>query len=522
MIFFFRMRAKCACIFAALFCAGIFIPFIQLSSMEGQQIDGIDHIYLINLDKRKDRLATSLQQLAFYGINPHRFSAVNGRELSVETLKEVALSYEHGMKANRWALTVGDNGLEYAFLGEETLGKPVFSNWMTLGHIGCVLSHISILQEAYDAGYKTIWVFEDDLLVKRDPRLITGWIQKLDALTGENWDILYTDQDHPENNYISSGVYWWMWRPDQKLYDTHNFVHRTEISKDFTKIGSRTRTHSIIIRRSGMEKILNHFKEHRLYLPIDHEIAYASDFNLYEMSEALVTYMDSPSDITPAADAPPEKFCANPWEEYKKNTFLQLSKFTGWCSAQKANRLMDFIYKYNPQLCVEIGTFGGSTTFPLIMALKYQGGGRLFTIDPWNTKEAIKGISCDDVNYDWWQRLDLKAVLQQFLTIMSEMKLHRACTVLHMNSQNAVSLFEDESIDLLYIDGNSSSIGSLKDVKLYFNKVKTGGYIWLNDASHRDKLPAVTLLMQHARWLKEESFGNQCIVFQKISPYCQF
>ena len=58
------------------------------------------------------------------------------------------------------------------------------------------MSHLSILQHAYDAGFETIWVMEDDIQVMRDPRVLSERIDQLDALVGKtNWDILFTDRD---------------------------------------------------------------------------------------------------------------------------------------------------------------------------------------------------------------------------------------------------------------------------------------------------------------------------------------
>ena len=62
--------------------------------------------------------------------------------------------------------------------------------------MGIVLSHLSILQAAYDAGHETIWVMEDDIEVKRDPRILSDLIDILDQVVGrDNWDILFTDRD---------------------------------------------------------------------------------------------------------------------------------------------------------------------------------------------------------------------------------------------------------------------------------------------------------------------------------------
>lgn len=479
-----------------------------------QQIDGIDYIYMINLDKRPERLQESLLQLQPYGVIPYRFSAVDGRSLLPKTLSDLCVTYQKNMQAHHWAHVVESNGkLDYVFLQEDTPQLPILSEWMTLGAVGCALSHLSILQDAYEAGYNTIWVFEDDITVKENPHLITELIMKLDDLTQGQWDLLYTDPTGLDIPSMEIGHLWWMWRPEQILYDTKVFFRRSELTKDFIQVGSHTRTHSIIIRRSGMEKILNHIKDHHLYLPFDHEIAFTPDINLYVTSTVLVTYNDSVSDIKPEASS--VNFGQSDWEVYKKQQLAKLNEFSGWCDLEKANHIMNFVHENCPQLCVEIGTLGGSTTFPLASTFKYIKQGQLFTIDAWDNDEAIAGLRADDPNCEWWGEVDLKQVYKRFLFQMTKLQLKERCKILAMPSQDAVNQFADESIDMLYIDGNFSAAGSLADVTTYFPKVKPGGYIWLNDASYPEKLLSVTYLMRHAIWQKENSIENKCIVFQK-------
>ncbi len=263
-----------------------------------QQIKKIDFIYVINLDKRPERLQSCIKQLAPYNIYPHRFSAVYGRDLSVEELNGVGLKFQPNMLNNEWVMSVSSSGiLEYDFLRESCYGKTIFSRWMSYGAIGCALSHLSILQDAYDAGYETIWVMEDDIDIKENPHQLTDVIEKLDALAEEKgWDILYTDKlrclekDLPEK-------LWWIWRPDCAFNDSPHFRKRTKISNDFIKIGCRAGTYSMIIRRSGIKKILNHVKNHHIFVPIDHEIAFAEDIQLYSLTYNLFTHKLGSSDI---------------------------------------------------------------------------------------------------------------------------------------------------------------------------------------------------------------------------------
>jgi GR25 family glycosyltransferase involved in LPS biosynthesis len=56
-------------------------------------------------------------------------------------------------------------------------------------HIGCALSHRSIVQEAQRQGLKNVLVFEDDVILTGDaPSHLQTAVQELD---GRNWDLLY-------------------------------------------------------------------------------------------------------------------------------------------------------------------------------------------------------------------------------------------------------------------------------------------------------------------------------------------
>lgn len=263
------------------------------------QIQNIDFIYLINLDKRPERWKSSYEQLSFYNIYPHRFPAVYGKHLSLEELKSIGLQFDPNMQSHQWVLAPStDDQLEFEFLRSSLYGRSFFSCYMNRGQIGCAFSHLSILQDAYDSAYETIWIMEDDILVNDNPHKLTQLMDKLDALTEKNgWDILYTDADEYKDQVDIDRVFWWEPRPDFPSLNKSDFSKRMIVSDDFIKIGSRIKTHSMIIRRSGIKKILDHIKQHGLFFPYDHEIGFVEGIQLYMLRYPVVSWMDSPSDI---------------------------------------------------------------------------------------------------------------------------------------------------------------------------------------------------------------------------------
>ncbi len=262
-------------------------------------MSGIDYIYMINLDQRPEKFRNSLDQLAPFQIYPHRFSAVNGWELSLETLNDVGLVYsiemEGGILGTCYPL---DSRFEPSHEIIQNYGQSYFCHCMSRGAVGICLSHISVLQDAFDSGYETIWVMEDDIEVLLDPRTIPNVIEKLDHLVGrENWDMLFTDRDMRDSSGNYTTTYWAGKRPDFLGFSTNDFTKKTMVSPDFYEVGARSGATSMIIRRSGIQKLLQYFKAHQIFFPYDMEYIFPRGIKLYTVAEDIVSNLPkAPSD----------------------------------------------------------------------------------------------------------------------------------------------------------------------------------------------------------------------------------
>ena len=248
----------------------------------------IDFIYLINLDQRPEKLRCTLEQLRPYGITPYRFSAVNGWKLSLEAINDVGVKFSPEMEGGFMATSYPFNG-DYKQSHEiiHKYGQTYFCHCMSRGAIGIALSHISILQDAYDSEYETIWVIEDDVEILKNPRILSDLVDKLDQLVGKgNWDVLYTDRDtrHSDGSYCTT--YYPAKRPD--FSGSNDFALKEEISPDFRQIGARFGAYSMILRRSGIRKLLQFFKSHQIYLPYDMDNILPPGIKLFTVIENVV------------------------------------------------------------------------------------------------------------------------------------------------------------------------------------------------------------------------------------------
>lgn len=257
----------------------------------------IDFIYMINLDQRPEKWAKSIEQLSPYGIYPYRFSAINGWEdLTVEIINDVGLKYSPEMDG-------GFMGTSYPTLQQsheiiQNIGQTYFVHCIARGTIACFLSHLSVLQDAYDRGFETIWVMEDDIEVLRDPHELSTLIEKLDIEIGKgNWDVFYTDKDMKR----ADGAYIPCWsachRPDiTQGMPVNDFAIRERVGS-FYRIGSRYGTHSMIIRRCGMKKLLSFFKAHQIYFPYDMDMIFPYGIRFYTVVDDVVGNLPkAPSD----------------------------------------------------------------------------------------------------------------------------------------------------------------------------------------------------------------------------------
>ncbi len=247
----------------------------------------VDFIYLMNLEKRPDKLKYSQEKLDVYQIKPCYFKAVYGWGLPSEIYLDLGVKYQLGMRTGKeqaYQATLNPYTKDpYKVMDDSCIGKSCFHPNLSLGAIGCTLSHLSILKDAYDCGYETIWILEDDFTIKQNPSILSERIEQLDAID-RNWDMLYTDDDVntfeqgiPDNTAI--------WRPDGP-YIFEDL--RTRVRKShFIKLYGRAYTHSMILRRAGMKRILDYFAK-GVFLPYDLDLAFVPNLRKYNLVDNVI------------------------------------------------------------------------------------------------------------------------------------------------------------------------------------------------------------------------------------------
>jgi predicted O-methyltransferase YrrM len=165
----------------------------------------------------------------------------------------------------------------------------------------------------------------------------------------------------------------------------------------------------------------------------------------------------------------------------------------GWCWMDKAVAMCELIERVKPTCVVELGIFGGRSMLPQALMLKELGHGVIYGIDPWTRPAALEGEHAK-ADADWWGKQDLERIMIRFMGQVVNLGLVDVAIPIRATSQAVKAVFSFGSIDILHIDGNHSELASLRDIDLYFPKVRPGGHIWLDDIGWPTNAAAVMRL----------------------------
>jgi predicted O-methyltransferase YrrM len=160
--------------------------------------------------------------------------------------------------------------------------------------------------------------------------------------------------------------------------------------------------------------------------------------------------------------------------------FSKYNTIRGWCSIEKANKLIEIVNTQNPSLCVELGVFGGRSLLPIAWATKnLNQHAKVIGIDAWDPIVCTEGKN-DKANDDWWVNINHTDMLNYTIKLMQEYKVDDIVQLWKSKSVDVVDKFTDNSIDILHQDSNHSELVTCNEVELYWNKVRPNG-IWIFD-----------------------------------------
>lgn len=174
-------------------------------------------------------------------------------------------------------------------------------------------------------------------------------------------------------------------------------------------------------------------------------------------------------------------------------TFLDITKqpiAEGWCTVQKANVLSILVLSNRIRSIVEIGIFGGRSLIPMAMALKHQGFGCAWGIDPWERDAALEGDNGPS-NDEWWKNVNLENIYIGFANHVLRLGLSKECRWIRSRGEDALGLFKDGSIELLHLDSNHSEMASCRDVDLWAPKLAKSCFWVMDDTNWPTQAKAI-------------------------------
>ena len=147
----------------------IFI-IISCTMMITRNNDTVEHVYLINLKRRPDRLKMFLESYNNCGLRKKliKFNAIDGNTLDMKTIPLTQLAI-----------------LEMKQL--QTIGFRYKHYQLTQGAIGCFLSHVKVWEHLLASNKNHALIFEDDA---RPPPNFHKVANKVMANVPQDWDIV--------------------------------------------------------------------------------------------------------------------------------------------------------------------------------------------------------------------------------------------------------------------------------------------------------------------------------------------
>lgn len=171
----------------------------------------------------------------------------------------------------------------------------------------------------------------------------------------------------------------------------------------------------------------------------------------------------------------------------------------GWTEDFRCLDMAQLILDTKPSIVIEIGVFGGRTLIPMAMALKENGLGCAFGIDPYCKEAAIEGEN--EANVKWWTDVDIENIHRLAMQQIWKWGLDHFCILIRAASQHCSELFP--SIDILNIDGCHSEVASCRDANLYLPKVRRGGHVFVDDCGWPSTQSMLKILDENCQKLKD-------------------
>ena len=141
----------------------------------------------------------------------------------------------------------------------------------------------------------------------------------------------------------------------------------------------------------------------------------------------------------------------------------------------------------SPLKIMEIGAYHGANVCSYMKTYARHNLSEVHCVDPWFNYDGYNEYTTNQPsNYS----IFLSNISKLSPSDINKVYIHRGL------SENIVPRFEDESFDIIYIDGNHEKRYVLEDSVSCFKKIKKGGWIVFDDMHDREVSEAVKVFLQ--------------------------
>ena len=186
--------------------------------------------------------------------------------------------------------------------------------------------------------------------------------------------------------------------------------------------------------------------------------------------------------------------------EWQTKLATVMPALEGWCTPEKALKLVEVIITNHIHQVVEIGIYGGKSLIPMALAVQAVNptSGNCYGIEAWSNQVAIEEQTCPE-NDTWWSKLDIILIKNKFLKYLTESSLAGIVRIIELPVTESLQIFKQRryrrKIGLIHVDGNHSENQSVRDVKLAHSILHHNGVLVLDDIDWQSVAKA-------HRWIK--------------------
>lgn len=256
----------------------------HIKSSQSSSAKLYDKIYVISLDRTPERYASVKKQLDKFNLNHERFSAVDGKLITVKDLERNQIIQWPKIGPPNGYYRNADLKINYHSYKDAEFHYITDKCLLNCGELGCAMSHRAVWSDIVKHKYKKAIVLEDDITIleKNFNKKLSGVMNNLP----DDFDVFFLDiairlHENDKPSFFSPNF--WLSKFSNTLspyYAKIKFDTKNIINKNITS------THAYVITHNAAKKLLK--KTECMHIPIDISIM-SSGLKLYVSKIKLLT-----------------------------------------------------------------------------------------------------------------------------------------------------------------------------------------------------------------------------------------